>query len=591
MRAPMRSRLFILILAFGAVCPAVLGAEARVSKKDRQVAEKEFRQALQLQQSGKIEEALEAAKHAALLSPGNVEYETAQEMLRQQIVGRYLTRGNNLAAAGDQAGAQTQFRAALDMDPANTYAVQRLRDVSPADDPEHRRTMELLASVDPIDVEPAPGKRSIHVRGDTRSVYTQIGTVFNVTVRFDPAVATRTLRFDLDDVDFYTAMAVAGKMSRTFWTPVSKSEVIVATENQEKRREYERMSMRTFYIGNATSATDVTDIVNALRNIFEVKLVNVEAGKNTITLRAPRATVEAAASFIDNLMDARPEIMLEVTAYEFDTNKTGLYGLDLPNNFVVFSIPSEIRRVLGADAQNVINQLNQTGTVNPASIPAADLANLQGSPLLSPFIFFGKGLGLTGVSAPPVSASLSMNSSVVANLEHASLRALDGETTTFRVGDHFPIVVGTFSAVAVSTQGQAAVGNTPQFQYEDLGLTLKVKPHYQAGDEIRLDFDLKIEGLGAASLNGIPELTQRSFTGNITVKGGEPSVIAGQIDEEQARSMKGYPAVGQVPGIQAVLNSNSNQRTHNQILVVVTPHVIRKPFHDKGSSVFWSVNP
>jgi general secretion pathway protein D len=591
MRAPMRSRLLILILAFGAACPTGLGAEARVSKKDRQAAEKEFRQALQLQQSGKIEEALEAANRAALLFPGNLEYQRASEMLRQQIVGRHLTSGNNLAAAGDQTGAQAQFRAALDMDPANTYAMQRLRDVSPADDPEHRRTMELLASVDPIDVEPAPGKKSIHVRGDTRTVYTQIGSVFNVIVRFDQAVATRSMRLDLDDVGFYTAMAVAGKMSRTFWAPISKNEVIVAAESQEMRRQYERMSMRTFYIDNAIAAADVTDIVNALRNIFDVKLVNVEASKNTITLRAPRATVEAAASFIDNLMDARPEMMVEVTAYEFDTNKTGLYGLDLPNNFVVFSIPSEIRRVLGADAQNVINQLNQTGTVNPASIPAADLANLQGSPLLSPFIFFGKGLGLTGVSAPPVSASLSMNSSVVANLEHASLRALDGETTTFRVGDRFPIVTGTFSAVAVSTQGQAAVGNTPQFQYEDLGLTLKVKPHYHTGDEIRLDFDLKIEGLGAASLNGIPELTQRSFTGNITLKAGEPSVITGQIDEEQARSTRGYPAVGQVPGIQAVLNSNSNQRTHNQILVVVTPHVIRKPFHDKGSSVFWSVNP
>ena len=152
-------------------------------------------------------------------------------------------------------------------------------------------------------------------------------------------------------------------------------------------------------------------------------------------------------------------------------------------------------------------------------------------------------------------------------------------------------MTGTFSAVAVSAQGQANVGNTPQFQYEDLGLTLKIKPHYQIGDEVRLDFDLKIEGLGAASLNGIPELTQRAFAGNITVKAGEPSVITGQIDEEQVRSTKGYPAIGQVPVFDQVLNTNSNQRTHNQILVVVTPRIIRRPFHDKGTSVLWSVGP
>src|SRR5262249_6844157 len=147
------------------------------------------------------------------------------------------------------------------------------------------------------------------------------------------------------------------------------------------------------------------------------------------------------------------------------------------------------------------------------------------------------------------------------------------------------------STVAVSAQGQAPVGNTPQFQYEDLGLTLKVKPHYQANDEIRLDFDLKIEGLGAQSLNGIPELTQRAYVGTITAKAGEPSVITGQIDDEQVRSTRGYPAIGQVPILKEALNSNSKQRTHNQILVVVTPRVIRKPLHDRGTSVFWTLGP
>jgi general secretion pathway protein D len=582
-------RLLILMLTIS-TCPALI-AEAHVSKKDRQAAEKEFRQALQFQQAGNLEQAYEAANNAVRLFPGNVEYQQAREMLRQQIVGRRLSTGNNLAAAGDLAGAQAQFRAALDIDPDNTYAGQRLRDVSPADDPDHRRTMELLASLDPIDVEPAPGKKSIHVRGDTRSVYTQIGSVFNVTVRFDAAVPSRPMRFDLDDVDFYTAMSVAGKMSRTFWAPVSKNEIIVATDTQELRRQYERMSMRSFYIGNAVAPSDVTDIVNALRNIFDVKLVNVEAGKNTITLRAPRATVEAAASFIDNLMAAKPEVLVDVTAYEYDTNKTVSYGLSLPTSFTVFNIPSEIRRVLGADAQPVINQLLQTGTVNPSSIPSADLANLAGSVLLSPFIVFGKGLGLTGVTISPVGATLSLNSAVVSNLEHATLRAIDGETTTFRVGNRFPIVVSTFSTVAVSAQGQAGIGTTPQFQYEDLGLTLKIKPHYQVDDEIRLDFDLKIEGLGAASLNGIPELTQRAFVGNITVKAGEPSVITGEIDDTQVRSTRGYPAIGQAPILKEFLNTNSSQRTHNQILVVVTPRVIRRPLHDKGTSVFWTLGP
>ena len=106
----MRYWLLVLILAVTAACPAT-GASTHVSKKDRQAAEKEFKRAMDLQQAGKVDEALEAASHALLLNPGSVEYATAKEMLRQQIVGLCLTRGNNLAAAGDQAGARAQFRA------------------------------------------------------------------------------------------------------------------------------------------------------------------------------------------------------------------------------------------------------------------------------------------------------------------------------------------------------------------------------------------------------------------------------------------------------------------------------------------------
>jgi general secretion pathway protein D len=288
-------------------------------------------------------------------------------------------------------------------------------------------------------------------------------------------------------------------------------------------------------------------------------------------------------------MEARPEVMLDVQSIEYDTDKTSQYGLGLPTSFEVFNVYSEINRVLGADAQTVINQLSQTGTINPATIPASDLANLQGSPLLAPFIFFGKGLGLTGVSTPPITGNLSLNKSEASILEHVTLRAVDGESATFRVGDRFPIAIGSFSTVAVSGQAAANLGSVPQFQYEDLGLTLKVTPHYQAAGEIKLDFDLQIEGLGTASLNNIPELTSRSFKGNITAPAGEPSVLAGEVTEQELRSTNGYPAIGQVAGLSTVLNSNSKQRTHTQILIVVTPYVVRKPFHDKGTSAFWNV--
>jgi general secretion pathway protein D len=450
--------------------------------------------------------------------------------------------------------------------------------------------LQLLAGVSNIDLQPTPGKKNIHAGPDVRSAYTQIGQTFGIFINFDQSMTNRQFRLDLDNVDFYTVMSFLGRVTKTFWAPVSSKEVIVANDTQEMRTAYERMAMRTFYIGNTTTPNELSDVTNLMRVIFDTKFVSIQTGQNTITVRAPRAKIEAIASFIDSIMDAKPEILLVLNEFEFDADRLLNYGLNLPTDFTVFNIPSEIRRVLGKDAQSVIDQINQNGTIDPSKIPPADLANLQGSPLLQPFIFFGKGLGLTGIVVTPISGQLSETRSFSANLEHVNLRALDGEAATFRAGTKFPIVSSNFNTTTLNRRGQLVTGSTPQFQYIDLGLTLKTTPHYHADGAIRLDIELEVLGLGAQSFNGVPELTARSFKGNITVREGEPSVVAGLINDQELRSTKGYPGIGQIPGLKAVLNTNSSDRPHNEILLVVTPYVLRKPFHDRGANALWNFN-
>jgi Flp pilus assembly secretin CpaC len=577
------------------VCLACLAADApksAISKQDKKAAEKEFKSALDLQRAGKPEEALQAVSRATQLEPGNVEFITMGERLRQQIVGAHLEQGNRLASAGDSLGAVQEFRTALAIDPQNPYVAQRLHDVVPPDpNDENKHVLELLASVDQINLQPAPGKKSFHMQGDTRQLYTQIGTAFGILMDFDQNLSSRMLRFDLDNVDFYTVMELAGKMTKTFWSPVASREAMIASDTLENRKQYERMALRTFYVGNALSVTDLQDVINVMRTIFDMKLVSMQPGKNTITVRAPREQVEAAASLLDNLMDAKPELLIDVKEYEFDTDNLRDMGLNLPTSFQVFSIPSEIRKVLGGDAQAVIDQLNQTGTIDPSKISASSLSNLAGSPLLAPFVFFGKGNGLTGITVPPVSAKLAMNSSATRNLEHMTLRATDGEKATFRAGTRFPIVNSTFTNVAFSSRGQTQIGNTPQFTYEDLGITLTTTPHYHSNGDVSLATELQIQGLGTLSINSIPDITTRSYKGTITVHDGEQSIIMGLISEQELRSTQGFPVLSEIPGLRSLLSANTKERIHNELLIVVTPHVIRKPFHDKGSSVFWTVAP
>jgi len=558
--------------------------------KERKAAENEFKQALDYEKTGDIQDALMAASQAALLDPINPEYAMKRELLKQQIVRRHVDAGNQFAEAGNNEAAAAEFGEALAIDPQNSFVQQRLRDVGPPENPHKQHVLELLASVDQINVHPSPGKKSFHFMGDARAAYQQIGQAFGVTMQFDQTLSSRAARFDLENVDFYTATDVAAKIFKTFWAPLAKDEAIVANDSQENRRIYERMSLRTFYVNNATGTNDLNDIANLMRVVFEMRFVTLEQSKNTITVRAPRQQVEAVAALLDNLMDAKPELMLDVRAIEFDADKARRYGLNLPSSFTIFNIPSEIRRVLGADAQRIIDQINATGTIDPSTIPPGDLQALLNSPLVQPFIVFGGGQTLTGITISPISGTLAFNKSYSATSEHLTLKAIDGEPAIFRNGTKFPIVSSFFTTVAASNAGQAVVGNTPQFQFVDLGLTLKTTPHYLSGGLVKLDMELEISALGTQSINSIPDITTRTFKGNITVREGEPSVVAGVLTDQELRSTSGYPGVGQVPGINSVLNLNSSDRPHNEIMIVVTPYVVRRPFHNQGTGTIWSTN-
>ena len=100
--------LFFCLACMAADKPKSVAAPL-VSKEDRKNAEKEFKNAQDLQRAGKPDDALIAVLKAQELMPGNVEFMTMGEMLRQQIVGEHMEAGNHLAAAGDPGALHSAF--------------------------------------------------------------------------------------------------------------------------------------------------------------------------------------------------------------------------------------------------------------------------------------------------------------------------------------------------------------------------------------------------------------------------------------------------------------------------------------------------
>lgn len=560
-----------------------------VSRREIKQAKRDFARGVKLQAQGNSDAALDAFQSAANLVPRDVEYVTAREVLRQKLVYEHLKSGNNLLAGSQPELAAAQFRQALELDPENTFAQARLQDTAGPRLPAGLPALKLTEDAGELRVFPAAGVRSFHLRGDTRALYNAICNAFAVRALFDESVTSRSIRFDIDDVSFSTAMALAGDMTKTFWTPLSAHEAYIAADTAQNRAQFERMSLRSFYVPDVATKEELNDVVNVLRTIFEIRFIAQQQGSSTLTVRAPRRLLDAATLLLRSLDIARPQVMLEFQVFEVNHSLLRNIGLDLPLQWQLFNLGASALALLQQPGvQDLVNQLIASGGINQANTTAvaALLQQLQSqsqSPLLkTPFGTFGGGQTRFALPFPPATANFSRNESRVSTLEHVTLRAAQGNAATMLIGTRFPILNATFApifntaAISKVLQNQSFVAPFPSFTYEDLGVNIKATPRIH-GTSVTLDLSVEVRALGTQSFNGVPVISNRQYTGMITVPAGESGVIAGMLQKSESRAMSGIPGLIHIPGLGRAVSDHTKQVDETELLVLITPHIVRSP--------------
>jgi general secretion pathway protein D len=528
---------------------------------------------------------------AARLVPGNVDYANARELAGVALAQEHIESGNRLLAGGRQVEAVSEFRAALELDPSNGFAQQRLRDALGDAAPQLSPGLRLVERSDPLQLIAPSGQADIHYRGDARGLYEMIARSFGVQAIFDSSFSARAVRFDVQDVDFYKAMQLADMVSKSFWVPLSETQLLVAADTPENHRQLNRMSLRSFYVTQASSPQELNDIAGMLRGVFGIRGVSANAKQNIITVRAPHETLEAATQFLNQLSQAGPpQVLLDVQAIEIDNTVLRNLGIQLPLQFNMFNL-SQAASLLASqpNAQDLINQLIASGGINQANNTALTtlLAQLQAqqlSPLLkTPFATFGGGTTLFGVTLPTGTTNFQFNSSNVKTLDHLTLRAMQGKAATMRVGTRYPILNATFSpilnsaAIAQNIQNNTFQAAFPSFSYEDLGLTVKATPSIHGDADVTLDLETALRALTGQLFNGVPVISSRTYKSTITVKNGETAVVVGNINRSEQVSLSGLPGLGAIPGL-GLLEASQNKTTEDdEFLLVITPHILEAP--------------
>jgi len=568
---------------------AANGSACNPSKEDLKKAQSAFTRALKFEKEKHSDEAYREFDTAARLVPRNVNYLTALAVVRQELVSQHLKKGDDELAKGRQVEAQGDFRSALALDPDNAFAQQRLQDSMAEWTPEINRSVRVLQASPELHVIPSTARHAFHFRGDSKQLLTQVASVFGITAELDESVQSRHVHFDLDEADFNTAMNAAGDVTGTFWSPLAEKQILVAKDTPENRRLFERMAMRTFVVGSATTPQDLQEVTNILRMIFEVRFVQQQSLSSTLVVRAPVSTLDAATEFFENFGKSRPQVMLDVNVYEIDHQLTRNLGVHIPNNFNLFNIPAAALAAVtglgGQSIQSLINQLISSGGINLANSQAiqgllAQLQNQQNSIFSQPLATFGGGLTFFGVSLDTLSAQLSLNESWVKLLDHAILRAGQGKDTTFRLGQRYPIINVSFApifntpAISQVLQNGSFQAPIPSFTYEDLGLDIKAKPQISSNNNVGLQLEMQLRNLAGQSLNGVPVIANRQYKGSISLANGEPAIVASSLTVSEMLSMTGIPGLGSIPVLNKIATTNSKTQEEDELLIVITPHVV-----------------
>jgi general secretion pathway protein D len=517
------------------------------------------------------ERAFEYFQEAFREKPKEIRYRAAYEHTKFLAAAAHVHRGQLLRDGGKLEEAIVEFQKASAIDPSSFIAQQELR-----------RTQDLLnqATNPPQAVAAPPNalrKRLAEAQGpveltsisnvpitlksteDTKVIYEIVGKLAGINVLFDPDYTSRKIRIDLNGVTLEEALGIIALESKTFWRPVTPNTIFVAADNPAKRKELDQSVIKTFYLSNLSQATELQDVVNAMRTLLEVQRIQQLQSQNAIIVRGTPDQIALAQKFVDDLDKAKPEVIIDVVVMQVSKDKNRTLGITPPTSTSI-SLNNNI------NSTTVTGPNGGTGSVSSGNggINLNQIGNLNATDFT--------------ITVPGITASAIMGDSNTKIIQNPQIRALDGQKATLKIGDRVPVATGSFQP------GIGGVGINPlvntQFQYLDVGVNIDITPRVHASREVTLKVSLDISSVtGQSNIGGIsqPIIGQRKIEHEIRLKEGEVNLLGGMMEDTQTQSMSGYPILATIPFLKYFFGSETKDHRENELVFALIPHIVRGP--------------
>jgi pilus assembly protein CpaC len=155
-------------------------------------------------------------------------------------------------------------------------------------------------------------------------------------------------------------------------------------------------------------------------------------------------------------------------------------------------------------------------------------------------------------------------------LAEPNLLAINGKEASFLSGGEFP-----FPMVQPGLGG-----NTVTISFREFGIRIRFLPRITPRGTIQLQVAPEVSSLdfgNAVIFSGttIPAMSTRRIQTEVELESGQSFVIAGLLDNRLTETISKIPGLANIPLLGKLFTSRSTKRNNSELLVIVTPELVR----------------
>jgi len=318
-------------------------------------------------------------------------------------------------------------------------------------------------------------------------------------------------------------------------------------------------------------------------SLFEgaVAITAYEPG-NALVITSSLHDYTALKRVIERLDAPRQQVFIDAVVMELGVERSSDLGFSFHGGAGDFPTDGSLSLFgFGAPSSIDITQNNLTGLALGVRGPT-----IENSQQLVGFSVPGFGVVVTALA--------SSGDADVLSTPH--IIAMDNVEAEISVGENIPlqtngVAPGTFAGggslgalAGAASSGQdlgnlaGLAGGLGSVARQDVGTTIRVTPHINANNEIRLEIEEEISEQGATSGTlGVVSINRRTARTEVMVRDQQTIVIGGLMRDAIQNKEDKVPVLGDIPILGALFRKTSKTKRKTNLLLILTPYIIRDP--------------